>query len=740
MNHTTRGVDYAAFLARHDMLFTAFPDKWDEAPFLGNGMLGAMVYRESPAEMRIDLGHSLVYDHREGEMLFNGCRLPVGHFAWTFQNALTACDLRLRLHKAELSGAVRAGAKKIGIQAIVHAEQDLLLVRFKNAPSIAQWITFVPAKAISPRQVYGIKYGDTSRILPEYEENPPPYFHREGEVYACIQPLAGDWTTVTAWRWISDGEDSILAATVVHTAAGEDAFETALHKLSFSQPLFTLWTSHRRWWADYYAKSFLSLPDTALEGFYWIQLYKLASATRPDGVIMDNQGPWLQSDTPWPAIWWNLNVQLAYSPVFAANHPELFTPVWRTLRDCTRQLSDNVPEPYRHDSAALGTNSDYRMASQVKAPGEHATGLVEAGNLTWALHSCWLYYRMTMDETFLRKTLYPLLQRSVSYVLHYTYEKDDVIHILPTASPEYGVVAPDTTYELALLRWGLETLLFIVARFDLDEPRAEGWRDTLERLAPYPVHASEGYMIAAGVRYERSHRHYSHLLMAYPLYLVNREQPGAKALIERTIAHWQSMKEALQGYSCTGSASLYAALGMGDEALSHLRGLWSGFLRYNTMYLESGPVIETPLAATQSIQDMLLQSWGGKIRVFPAVPTAWQDVVFENWRAEGGFLVSARRTGGETRFIRITSLAGEPCFVETDADLTVVDKAGESILRKSENTYVVILGKGECMVLCGNPVENIHPLAPDPAFCNCYGKNERTESVIFSPREDNRID
>ncbi|MEJ7662242.1 MAG: hypothetical protein WKG07_23075 [Hymenobacter sp.] len=38
-------------------------------------------------------------------------------------------------------------------------------------------------------------------------------------------------------------------------------------------------------------------------------------------------------------------------------------------------------------------------------------------------------------------------------------------------------------------------------------------------------------------------------------------------------------KGALQGYSCTGAASIAAALGHGDEALRYLNGLWdAGFL------------------------------------------------------------------------------------------------------------------------------------------------------------------
>lgn len=66
--------------------------------------------------------------------------------------------------------------------------------------------------------------------------------------------------------------------------------------------------------------------------------------------------------------------------------------------------------------------------------------------------------------------------------------------------------------------------------------------------------------------------------------------------------------------------------GKGNDALAYLNKLFGRFLSVNTLYRESGPVIETPLSGAQSIHDMLLQSWGGKIRVFPAVPDAWQDV------------------------------------------------------------------------------------------------------------------
>jgi len=74
--------------------------------------------------------------------------------------------------------------------------------------------------------------------------------------------------------------------------------------------------------------------------------------------------------------------------------------------------------------------------------------------------------------------------------------------------------------------------------------------------------------------------------------------------------------------------------------------------------MEAGPVIETPLWAVTSINEMLLQSWGNTIRVFPAILENWQDVSFQNLRAEGAFLISAQMKEGELLWVKILSEKG----------------------------------------------------------------------------------
>jgi hypothetical protein len=50
---------------------------------------------------------------------------------------------------------------------------------------------------------------------------------------------------------------------------------------------------------------------------------------------------------------------------------------------------------------------------------------------------------------------------------------------------------------------------------------------------------------------------------------------------------------------------------------------------------------------------MLLQSWGGTIRVFPAAPAQWADIAFQDLRAEGAFSVSAQRVQGKTTAVKV---------------------------------------------------------------------------------------
>ncbi|WP_405875687.1 MULTISPECIES: glycosyl hydrolase family 95 catalytic domain-containing protein [unclassified Streptomyces] len=638
---------WADFLRGQDLVWHRLPTVWTEGPFLGDGRLGSMVYREPDANsVRFTVQHGEVQDHRpEFGSGWGTARLPVGHLTLDPLGTITAVDWRLSLWNAELTGTVTTDKGVLTLSALIH--DGILAARVTAEGDEEVHWTFHPEEAISPRKIQEAPPAG-------YVANPPWTTRWTGDVEQVLQPLTGGGQTATAYR---HSRDTLLLSVAHSHPSDTRAGELSLGKIQRAGSYAALRSQHTRWWHAFYRKSFVSFPDQRLQSFHWIQLYKVASASRAGGPVMATSGPWLEP-TPWPAVWWNLNVQLEYWLIHGSNHLELDSLV-STLRQNQEQLVANVPAAYRSDSAGIGRSSDMFADREVGMPGTGA----EVGDLTWALHNAWLSYRHTMDEALLRDTVFPLLRRAINYYWHFLQPGDDGrLHLPSTLSPEYPVVPPrDTNYDLALIRWGCTTLLEVAAHLGVDDPLKQRWQEVLARLTPYPVDAN-GFMIGGDTPYAQSHRHYSHLLMVYPLYLVNWDQPEQRELIEKTIVRWHALTGAHRGYSYTGAASMYAMMGRGDTALTYLEKFFDPTTRYpcraNTHYTEAGPVIETPLSASQSLHDMLCQSWGGVVRVFPAVPSSWSDVTLHDFRTQGAFLVSAVRSKGVTRFVRVRSLAG----------------------------------------------------------------------------------
>jgi alpha-L-fucosidase 2 len=323
------------------------------------------------------------------------------------------------------------------------------------------------------------------------------------------------------------------------------------------------------------------------------------------------------------------------------------------------------------------------------------------GDFAWAMHNYWLHYRYLGDWKSIQEKWVPKAIK-VAEAFEKLQEKREngKIGLTLMGSPEYKgfVTYPDTNYNLVILRWLLSALIESNEKTGSNQAEIAKWKQTLADLIPYPVDKN-GLMIASNQPVDMSHRHYSHLLGLYPLFQLNPDSPADRELVDKSVVHWHQIEngKALAGYSFTGAASLYAALGRGNDAhkiLNHflLGDIGISQLISNTMYVESGgrnPVLETPLSAAASIMELLLQSWGGKIRVFPAVPEEWKDASFDQLRAQGGFLVSAARTQGKTDWISVKSLTGEPCVVK------VPDWTNAVQMNKGKQIQVTKIAEGE---------------------------------------------
>lgn len=714
---------WAAFLNHHNLTWSRITDRWDQGAFLGNGMMGAMIYKDEGDVLRWELGRCDVVAHFQFENIdWGDPRVPIGDLLLKPAGKIRRESMELDLWSAQAGGTIETDRGEIRWRSFVHAEAMVLAIELQTAgdEQDAQ-LSFRPKHGISPC----LTYDYTKKHLPENWREclpPEPSLAQERDTNLSIQPFLKGGECVTAWREkrLTD-HHRILYLSIANSFPERTARDEAIRCVeeAASQPWKEWTATHQAWWHAYYPQSFVSLPDTRWEGFYWIQMYKLASATRADGALIDSQGPWL-TRTPWPTCVWNLNVQLSYSPAFIANRLDLAGSLAKSLDANRAQLIGNVPPQYRDDSAAVGRSTS---CVELKSPTDIEW---ELGNLTWACHNYWRLCSYSMNAGLMRDGLYPLLRRAINFYLHFLAEEEDGrLHLPPTHSPEYGrnLTTRDANYDLALLRWGCRTLIDLCGRLAIDDALIPRWQDILKRLADPPVDEN-GLRVGRDLPFAESHRHYSHLLGIFPLHLISPDFDRERALIIRSLEHWIGFEGALQGYSLTGAAAIYAMLGQGDLALKHLNGLRE-FLTPNTMYVENGPVIETPLSAAESIHYMLLASWGGTIRVFPAVPHVWHDLVFHNLRTEGGFLISAVRKAGRTRWIRVTSLFGEPCRIQTDMkDVHVAMTASGKWSSEADGLMRLALEPGESALLHEGPAAPeciAAPLPADPEYCNYYG-------------------
>ena len=725
-NGIQQSINWSEFMAQHDLIWDELPLQWNEGAFVGNGQVGMMIYATlEDNQIDFHIGRQDVTDHRKApnlktsqgiegaNVMFDYPRLDVGKFALRPAGKILSGTFRQDLWNAEIRATIITSLGTISFRALTPYDRMVNIVEVtsteKNNGVVApyQWV-FKAGNPASPRSIAFPNLKESK----EYITNPKPVVLKQKETNICVQSLLAGGDYATAWmekQGRHNGESTLYISTANEVPASGVSAKVAqqtVHDVA-KLPMASVVQTHRSWWQKYYQQSFLSIPDGRLESFYWIQLYKLATCSRVGGPAIDLFGPFFRT-SQWPGLWWNLNVELTYWPVYTSNH------------------------------LALGENLITLIDNQFDALLRTFVG-PKLGDFAWIMHNYWLQYRYAGDWKSIQEKWTPKAMKiAAEFEKMQMKNAQGQIELLPMGSPEYKGFATfsNTNYNLAILRWLLNTLIETNEKANANKAEVTKWKKTLTELIPYPVD-SNGLMIASNQSVDMSHRHFSHLLGLYPLFQLNPDSPEDRALVDKSVVHWHQIEggKALAGYSYTGAASLYAALGRGNDAnaiMQHflLGNIGISQLLSNTFYVEAGgknPVIETPLSAASSTMEFLLQSWGGKVRIFPAVPDKWREASFYQLRAQGGFLISASRSNGKTVWVSVKSLAGEPCVVKVpDWDRMIQTNKGAKIeiTNVGKGEFRLDLKAGQTIILMETP-DNIkaivRPVTHPKEEQNLYG-------------------
>ncbi len=217
-------VDWPAYIAQQDQYTKRIPQLWDEAPFIGNGVMGSMIFQEDENSLKIQACRGDAQEHRaeSGKHAMNNklpdsSRLPVGYFTIDTVGKITGCDLRLNLWDAEITGTITTTKGELEVLVFIHSDRNLQVVKTIAKRGEADFsYNWHWHEAFCPRTRGGRNiHGESHKW--EYCGNPDPEIKEEKDYTSCVQKLRGGGQTATVWAIQEEGNAKTLLFSVGHT-------------------------------------------------------------------------------------------------------------------------------------------------------------------------------------------------------------------------------------------------------------------------------------------------------------------------------------------------------------------------------------------------------------------------------------------------------------------------------------------------------------------------------------------
>lgn len=688
----------------HDLVFPELAKTWDEGMPLGNAIVGSLVWQKDNV-LRMSLDRVDLWDLRPTDSLSG----PNFRFSWVHEQVLknnysavqrklddpydllpapskipgaglefplaTVGDpqsVHLYLNNAVCEVVWPSGMK---MQTFVHANQPVGWFVIENADE-----TFIPS-LVPP--VYNNSEDIDTDLGPVtgldlrrlgYEQGKVT---RNGNEITYHQKGWGDFYYDAAIKWETKGNKLIGAWGLTSSMTDEKALDKVNEALQ--RGINSDYTSHMAYWNSFWQQSSIDIPDQVLAKQYANEMYKFGSATREDSYPISLQAVWTADNgklPPWKGDYHHdLNTQLSYWPCYTGNHLTEGLGYLNTLwnqrdmgRKFTREYFEvdglNVPGVATLTGEAMGGWIQYSMSPTVSA---------------WLAQHFYLHYKYSADKEFLKNRAYPYLKDVATFLEQITsLDKNGVRQLPISSSPEIfdntikAWFHTMTNYDLSLINFAFSKASELAQKLGLTEEAAH-WSKLNSQLPTYDTDESNGLTFAKGFPYNTSHRHFSNAMAIHPLGIIdwsNGEED--QKIIRATIDNFAKVgPDYWCGYSYSWFGNMKARAMDGEGAAQELRTFAECFCLKNTFHVngdqtKSGKsrftyrpfTLEGNFAFASGVQEMLIQSHTGTIRIFPAIPASWRDVSFKNLRTYGAFLVSADKEDGMITTITVSSEKG----------------------------------------------------------------------------------
>ncbi|MDT7805843.1 MAG: alpha-L-fucosidase 2, partial [Actinomycetota bacterium] len=492
-------VDYAAYLAKHDIVYNRPNTDPDYGLTVGNGRTGAMAWQANGLTMQVsnvDASQQTAF----GAGLVNLATTPAMDSGYsTYQQRLSLYDGTLTT-KYDSNRTVtvmgRPGSEVMGIHvddtrggvSAVTLELSLWdvanLGNSGDVPDINTWrqvSSYADASGagFSRGQTDAQKFGYTLAATVE-GANYSASVVNNSRVRLTITPTSSYtvWFTAST-RLNAPGNNSVTQAKNALSAVKSAGYQNT-------------YTAYRTWWHNFWSKSFVQYGGLGgdadyLENVYYLSTYLIAAGGYGNYPYHFINGVFRATgdQTKWSNAYWYWNQRDVYNSFLASNHTDLmntfnnlYSRNYNALKSYTqtRYGVDGlwVPETMGWDGNARGTvGSDYTKNIL-------STGYEAAYNM-------YLQYRYTNDDSYLRNVAYPFIRETAKfYSRMLSVDSSGKYYMASSNAHETYWNVPNAITDLAAVRSIFPIALQVSQQLGADASLRPEWQRVLDNLVAYP--------------------------------------------------------------------------------------------------------------------------------------------------------------------------------------------------------------------------------------------------------------
>ncbi len=462
---------------------------------------------------------------------------------------------------------------------------------------------------------------------------------------------------------------------------------------------------NRVWWNNFWEKSYVSLPDEAdIEKCWYASNYLLACCCAPGKFPPGIFGNFITTDkADWGGDYHlNYNYEAPWWGAFSSNHIELSEPYDKPLLDYIPQGRKNARDFLDCGGiyavvgiGPMGNECAY-MYNNDGTPNHEAPFWGQKSNAAYAAVNMVMRFYSEYDIDYVRNSAYPFISEVLAFWEDYLSWEDgryvihrDCIHENsalgrtmrgePLEGPDDRSEDTNPLVSLGLIHVLIKCALDMSALLGEDGPRQEKWKFIESHLSKYPLQTRNGKTVFRYTEYgydwcDGNSLGIQHI---YPCSAIGLSSDPELLTIARNtlveMSRWDDFNALPTFYTAA------ARLGYDpDEILRHLnevmkiRGFANGFI-----YCGGGGV-ECLSVVPGCVNEMLMQSYEGVIRLFPVWNHA-RNAEFAHLRAYGAFLVSASVNNGDIESAEIYSEKGNSCVLLKPWDNVRITCDGEDV-------------------------------------------------------------